>query len=185
MDLNQRQFNIRLAAALLGFGATARSFAQEDDSATYLVDGSKDPSRFLPTWERLYDCWLKSLPFFDPPIEQVKISYEADDLNGFYIRSRSGAEKRPLLILGNGSDGSLLDIWLWGGAGAVTRGYDCLTFDGPGQGYALWKQKLYFRTDWQKVITPVVDYALSRPEVDSKRVAIQGVSQGGYWISRG
>ena len=32
------------------------------DSATYFVDGSADPSRFLPTWEALYDCWLKSLP---------------------------------------------------------------------------------------------------------------------------
>ena len=43
------------------------------DSSTYFVDGSKDPSRFLPTWELLYDCWLKSLPFFDPPIEPVRI----------------------------------------------------------------------------------------------------------------
>lgn len=37
-------------------------------------------------------------------------------------------------------------MWLWGGAGATARGYDCLTFDGPGQGYALWKQNLYRRT---------------------------------------
>jgi hypothetical protein len=89
-----------------------------------------------------------------------------------------------LLILNNGSDGSLLDMWLWGGAGASARGYDCLTFDGPGQGYALWKQKLYFRPDWEKVITPVVDFALSRPDVDPKRIAIQGISQGGYWVPR-
>jgi cephalosporin-C deacetylase-like acetyl esterase len=89
-----------------------------------------------------------------------------------------------LLILVNGSDGSLLDMWLWGGAGALARGYDCLTFDGPGQGYALWKQKLYFRPDWEKVISPVVDYALSRGEVDPKRLAIQGISQGGYWVPR-
>jgi hypothetical protein len=105
------------------------------DSATYFVDGSADPSRFLPTWETLYDCWLKSIP-------------------------------------------------LWGGAGATARGYDCLTFDGPGQGYALWKQKLYFRPDWEKVITSVVDFALSRTDVDPKRVAIQGISQGGYWVPR-
>jgi hypothetical protein len=75
-------------------------------------------------------------------------------------------------------------MWLWGGAGALARGYDCLTFDGPGQGYALWKQKLYFRPDWEKVISPVVDYALSRAEVDPKRLAIQGISQGGYWVPR-
>lgn len=154
------------------------------DSATYFIDGSKDPTRFLPTWETLYDCWLKSLPLFDPPVEAVKIPYENTELRGFYFRGTSKARRRPLLILVNGSDGSLLDMWLWGGAGATARGYDCLTFDGPGQGYALWKQKLYFRPDWEKVITPVVDFAVSRPGVDRKRIAIQGISQGGYWVPR-
>jgi alpha-beta hydrolase superfamily lysophospholipase len=121
---------------------------------------------------------------FDPPIEPVAIPYEGTTLHGFYMRGRSKARRRPLLILINGSDGSLLDMWLWGGAGAPARGYDCLTFDGPGQGYALWKQKLYFRPDWEKVITPVVDFVLSRPDVDPKRIAIQGISQGGYWVPR-
>jgi len=154
------------------------------DSATYFADRSADPSRLLPTWEALYDCWLKSVSLFDPPIEPVSIPYEKTTLQGFYMRGKSKASRRPLLILNNGSDGSLLDMWLWGGAGATSRGYDCLTFDGPGQGYALWKQKLYFRPDWEKVIGPVVDFALSRPDVDPKRIAIQGISQGGYWIPR-
>jgi hypothetical protein len=154
------------------------------DSSTYFVDGSKDPSRFLPTWELLYDCWLKSLPLFDPPIEPVNIPYEDTQLHGFFFRGRSTSRKRRLLILVNGSDGSLLDMLLWGGAGALARGYDCLTFDGPGQGYALWKQNLYFRPDWEKVVSPVVDYALTRSGVDSKRIAIQGISQGGYWVPR-
>ncbi len=92
--------------------------------------------------------------------------------------------KRPLLISVNGSDGSLLDMWTWGGAGTVARGYNFLTFDGPGQGYALWKQQLHFRPDWEKVISPVVDYAISRPDVDPKKIAIQGISQGGFWVPR-
>jgi pimeloyl-ACP methyl ester carboxylesterase len=154
------------------------------DSSTYFVENSRDPSRFLPTWELLYDCWLKALPFFEPPIEPVNIPYEDTELHGFFFKGPSTSHRRPLLILINGSDGSLLDMWAWGGAGALARGYDCLTFDGPGQGYALWKQKLYFRPDWEKVITPVVDYALSRKEVDPKRIAIQGISQGGYWVPR-
>lgn len=153
-------------------------------SATYFADASTDPSRLLPTWELLYDCWLKSLPLFEPAIEPVSIPYENTHLRGFYMRGKSPARRRPLLILSNGSDGSLLDMWLLGGAGATARGYDCLAFDGPGQGYALWKQRLYFRPDWEKVITPVVEYALSRPGVDPKRVALQGISQGGYWVPR-
>jgi dienelactone hydrolase len=34
------------------------------------------------------------------------------------------------------------------------------------------------------VVTPVVDYALSRREVDPRRIALMGVSQGGYWAPR-
>lgn len=154
------------------------------DSAMYFVDGSADPTRMVPTWELLDACWLAGARLFDPPIEQVEIPYENTTLRGFFMRSARTSGKRPLLILCNGSDGSLLDMWMWGGAGALARGYVCLTFDGPGQGYALWKQGLHFRPDWEKVISPVIDYALTRPEVDPKRIAIQGISQGGYWVPR-
>jgi hypothetical protein len=154
------------------------------DSSTYFVENTEDPGRFRATWELLYDCWLKALPLFEPPIEPVSIPYQDTELHGFFFQGTRTSGKRPLLILINGSDGSLLDMWAWGGAGALARGYVCLTFDGPGQGYALWQQKLYFRPDWEKVITPVVDYALTRKEVDPQRIAIQGISQGGYWVPR-
>jgi hypothetical protein len=154
------------------------------DSATYFADGTGDPARITTAWQLMDDCWLKAIALFDPPIEQVSIPYQGISLRGFYFRGKSTKERRPLLILNNGSDGSALDMWMWGAAGATARGYDCLTFDGPGQGYALWKQGLHFRPDWEKVITPVVDFALSRPGVDPKRIALQGISQGGYWVPR-
>ena len=40
------------------------------------------------------------------------------------------------------------------------------------------------RFDWEAVITPIVDFALARPDVDPKRIALLGVSQGGYWAPR-
>ena len=46
-------------------------------TARIFVDASKDPSRFLPTWELLYDCWMKSLPLFDPPISPKKFPTKA------------------------------------------------------------------------------------------------------------
>lgn len=154
------------------------------DNATYFADGTGDPTRITTAWQMMDDCWQKSIALFDPPIEQVSIPYQGIALRGFYFRGKSAKHKRPLLILVNGSDGSALDMWLLGAAGATARGYDCLTFDGPGQGYALWKQGLSFRPDWEHVVTPVVDFALSRAGVDPKRIAIQGISQGGYWVPR-
>lgn len=67
---------------------------------------------------------------------------------------------------------------------AVRRGYNCLTFDGLGQGRALIKENLHMRPDWENVVAPVVDYTLSRPEVDPERVALVGWSFGGYLAPR-
>jgi dienelactone hydrolase len=84
----------------------------------------------------------------------------------------------------NGSDGSILDMWAQGGKAAVERGYNVLIYDGPGQGAMLWLQHVPFRYDFEVAVTPVVDWVLKRSDVDPKRMAIQGISQGGYWVPR-
>ena len=59
---------------------------------------------------------------------------------------------------------------------------DAVTFDGPGQNASLVRQRLTFRPDWEKVITPVVECLLTRPDVDAGKIALLGVSQAGYWV---
>jgi hypothetical protein len=59
-----------------------------------------------------------------------------------------------------------------------------LVFDGPGQQSMLFERGIPFRHDWEHVITPVVDFLLARPDVDPARVAVYGISQGGYWVPR-
>jgi len=177
-----------LTAVGRGHGESARQaflWAQNYyDSATAFCDESSDAGRFLPTWELQHDCWMRSLPYFRPAIETVQIPYDTTTLKGFYCRGHDPGTKRRLLIMTNGSDGGLQDMWNDGAAGALARGYDVLIYDGPGQGHALWKQQLYFRHDWEKVLTPVVDFALTLPGVDERRIALQGISQGGYWVTR-
>ena len=75
-------------------------------------------------------------------------------------------------------------MWLWGGAGALDRGYNAITFDGPGQGETLLLRKIPFRHDWENVITPVVDFPCGCGDVDPGRIALSGVSQGGHWVLR-
>jgi len=58
-----------------------------------------------------------------------------------------------------------------------------LIFEGPGQGAVIREQELPYRYDWEKVVTPVVDYALSRDNVDPNKVAlIQSGTKFGYII---
>ena len=153
-------------------------------SATYFLDRMGAPDRFAATWLRHQELWDQAAALFDPPMEHVAIPYEGVTLPGFFFTVDGSATRRPLLILNNGSDGGMIAAWTLGVAPALERGYNCLTFYGPGQGTALLHQRLYFRPDWEKVMTPVVDYALTRSEVDPARIALVGISQGGYWAPR-
>jgi len=54
----------------------------------------------------------------------------------------------------------------------------------PGQGCVIREQGLPFRPNWETVVTTVVDYAINRKEVDPKRIALMGISFGGYLAPR-
>lgn len=152
--------------------------------AAFFADGTHDPSRLVPTWEQHRAAFDQFFALLDIPAEQVTIPYEETTLPGYVLTVDDSGEARPWLIMNNGSDGTVTDMWAQGGAAALRRGYNVLIFDGPGQGAALYRQGLYFRPDWEAVITPVVDWLLQRSDVDAGRIAILGISQGGYWVPR-
>jgi alpha-beta hydrolase superfamily lysophospholipase len=84
----------------------------------------------------------------------------------------------------SGFDGSCEEMHFLGAAAAQERGYNVVTFDGPGQPAALHFDGLVFRTDWEHVVTPVLDWVLQRPGVDPDQVALFGASMGGLLAPR-
>ena len=67
---------------------------------------------------------------------------------------------------------------------ALERGYNAISFDGPGQGQCLRRQHLYFRPDWETVLSPVLDFVGELPGVDRKKMIVVGRSFGGYLAPR-
>ncbi len=126
----------------------------------------------------------QAMVLFDRPGEAVDIPYEDTTLPGYLLLPAAGDGPFPLLIITGGYDGTREESYLAGGAAALEQGYACLIFDGPGQGQVLVDQQLYFRPDWEAVVTPVVDYVLERPEIDPDRIALMGRSWGGYLAPR-
>jgi len=88
-------------------------------------------------------------------------------------------QRRPTVITMTGMDGYLEETYFNVIAAALERGYNGLTYDGPGQGGVLRQRKVPLRADSEKVVTPVVDFVLGRPEVDTDRIALVGRSFGG------
>jgi dienelactone hydrolase len=154
------------------------------DHASAQAPGSKNPSRYTSLWEKHRALWDRAIALFDTPVEHVEIRYEDTTLAGYFFKADTSSVPRPTIILNNGSDGPVISQWSLGGRAAIARGWNAITFDGPGQGAALHREHLYFRHDWEHVITPVIDYLVGRGDVDTDRIALQGISQGGYWAPR-
>ena len=117
------------------------------------------------------------------PARYVQIPYGNTTLPGYFFRSPLAKGPAPVLIVHQGRDGWAIHCKYIADA-AISRGYHCLLIDGPGQGEALRLQGLTFRPDWEKVITPVVDYLIMQKDIDPNRIALIGLSMGGALAPR-
>ena len=152
------------------------------ETATCGAYAANGPDPFVGLWEAYRRCWDLFLAHGGFACESVAIPYDGTTLPGYFLRG--GAGRRRTLVFANGSDGSMVDAWAGCGFDGLARGWNVLLFDGPGQGAALVRQGLHFRPDWEAVLTPVVDILAGRDDVDPGRIAVMGVSQGGYWVPR-
>ena len=145
--------------------------------------GKTDP-RALDTYEKSVACFRQALPLFPFPCEQVSIPYEGASLPGYFYRVDQSSTPRPTLLVHGGYDSTGEEQYFETVPDALERGYNCLVFEGPGQGSVIRFQNLPFRPDWENVVTPVLDYALSHPEIDPHRIILLGKSLGGLLAPR-
>ena len=148
----------------------------------YLHGDSSDP-RIIDFSRRARECFEQALGLIRLAVERVAIPYEGTALPGYlYLADEAGATA-PTLIVHTGYDGTQEELRATAMA-ATARGMNCLTFEGPGQGAVIREQGLGFRSDWEAVVTPVVDYVLDLATVDPERIALLGISFGGYLAPR-
>jgi pimeloyl-ACP methyl ester carboxylesterase len=153
-------------------------------TAEFFLHGNPSDPRIVETWGKSREAFRNALALDTVPYEIVAIPYENTTLPGYFYKVDTSGKARPLLIVQTGFDGCQEELHPYAIEG-IKRGYNVLTFEGPGQGEVIRVQHLPFRPDWEKVITPVVDYAVSRPDIDRNRIALWGISLGGYLAPRG
>lgn len=154
-------------------------------SSYLFLFGTPVDRRLIEAFDREVEAFSKAAALFEPPVEPVEIPYEGTTLPGYFYRVDASGRPRPTVIATNGYDSTVQAMHFGHAAAAVRRGYNCLIFDGPGQGRVLYKQGIHMRPDWENVVTPVVDYAIShQPEMDPERIVLIGWSFGGYLAPR-
>jgi pimeloyl-ACP methyl ester carboxylesterase len=150
-------------------------------AAEFYLHGNPADPRIKELSDRSALCFGEGLRLSGVNHHYVDIAYEDTSLPGIFYPTSD--DRRPTLIVQTGFDGTIDGLMPWAQA-ATRRGWHCLTFEGPGQGRVICHQGLPFRPDWEHVIAAVVDYLVARSDVDPTRIALLGVSFGGYLAPR-
>ena len=183
------------AAAFMAVGdrymAEARSLASSDPArsnagyirAWRIYSFGRWPVPVSPGKQRSYEKALEAFrahtKFLDPPLEVVHIPFEGREIVGYLRLPKDAKRPVPLVVAVNGLDSRKEDL-SESFAGILPFGVGFLTVDGPGTGQAPIKVSEHA----DRMLSAVLDYAESRPEIDKNRLAMHGVSWGAYWATK-
>ncbi len=136
-------------------------------------------------WESSERCFRKAAELTGYIWEVLEIPFEDIKLPGYFFSPSGDNPPRPTLMLLSGFDGTMEEMFFGIGAYAIEEGYNIMMFEGPGQAAMCHLcPDRPFMPDFEKPVGAAVDYALSRPDVDSDRLALLGISLGGYFAAR-
>ena len=135
----------------------------------------QDQAQMRAAHMKAVGCYKDALPLIRPPGEYVEIPLEGKKLKGV-LRG-----KGPVLIMAPGLDSTKEEIHAYEEP-FLARGIAVLAIDGPGQGEA--EYEIPICGDYERAATAVVDWIETRKDLDRNRIAIWGVSLGGYYAPR-
>jgi esterase FrsA len=131
------------------------------------------------SYEKALEAFLAHARFFDPPMEIVKIPFEGKEITGYLRLPKNANGPVPLVLAVNGLDSRKEDLTESFSA-ILPFGIGYLAVDGPGTG----QNPIKVSENADRMLSRVLDYIATRPEIDKNRVAMHGVSWGAYWATK-
>jgi pimeloyl-ACP methyl ester carboxylesterase len=153
-------------------------------AAEYYDDPVTDTSRAHGVMSR--DLFLEAVRLMPWTTEVLQIPFEHVWLPGYFMRpAPPDARPRKTIIVLTGFDGTAEELYFQTGAAALERGWNVLLAEGPGQtGFLRFHPRVSFRPDYEAPVGAIINYVLSRGDVDPQWLALYGISYGGYFASR-
>ncbi len=131
------------------------------------------------SYEKAIEAFLAHARFWDPPLEIVRIPFEGKEIVGYLRLPKNANGPVPLVLAVNGLDSRKEDL-AESFSAILPFGIGYLAVDGPGTG----QNPIKVSENAERVLSRVLDYIATRPEIDKNRVAMHGVSWGAYWATK-
>ncbi len=128
-------------------------------------------------YEKALEAYLAHAKLLDPPLEILRVPFEGKELVG-YLRMPRSPRPAPLVVAISGLD-SRKEEMVERFSQLLERGIGVLALDSPGTGQSPVKAA----PGAERTLSGALDAALQRPDVDARRIAVYGGSNGGYWAT--
>lgn len=115
------------------------------------------------------------------PATFFKTRFDGKMLPGLFLHN--GTPDAPVVLVIGGADTSMEDLFLSAGRGIWQRGYSVAMVDLPGQGNTA-ADGMHWQTEPEHAIRAVVDDLVQRFHARPGRIALIGLSLGGYFVTR-
>src|SRR5574341_108444 len=135
---------------------------------------------YMSAGRKSIDSFAKGLNLLDPTGERVEIPFDGATMVGT-LRRPADVEKPPLVLLLPGLDSCKEEFFHWENV-FLKRGLATFSLEGPGQGECGYH--LHIRADYEAAVSAALDVLTQRRDVDAERIAVVGVSLGGYYAVR-
>jgi pimeloyl-ACP methyl ester carboxylesterase len=137
------------------------------------------------TFDRLYvlhrAAFAAAMRELAMPATFFEVPYAGKRLPGLFLQDvRTNA---PVVLVVGGADTCFEDLFLSVGRGFLERGYSVAMVDLPGQG-ATANDGLYWEVQAERPIGAVIDMLINRFSAQPGRIALLGMSLGGYFVAR-
>jgi len=128
-------------------------------------------------------CHTDALPHLDPPGRRIEIPFDGSRMVGVLrLPAGPGPDRGwPVVIMIPGLDSAKEELYTTEEL-FTERGLATFSVDGPGQGEA--EYDLAIRPDWEVPGAAIIDRLTAEPALNAARIAVWGVSLGGYYAPR-
>ncbi len=131
------------------------------------------------------DCFHEAMKYVGHTFESTLLPYKEMQLPVYFMAPKRDVKTRKTLLIVSGYDGTTEEEYLMRGKPALERGFNVVLFAGPGQMDTLrLNPDTIFEPDFENTAKVIVDFCAERPEVDLQRLALLGISFGGYFAIR-
>ncbi|MFC1869518.1 alpha/beta hydrolase [Thermodesulfobacteriota bacterium] len=124
------------------------------------------------------ECYDKYIPLAPHSIERAEIPFEGKSLPGLLHFPANRPPKMPCVLDITGMDGSKESQNPLYGEKHLERGMAVFVLDLPGQGECLIRKISYTPERIAQAGKAAVDYLTTRPEIDTEKIAVSGISSG-------